>query len=104
MRFIKNLKFEILKKDNRRIYQNLLLISLGQIITFIVVLTLLPYLSRILGPENYGLLSIVERSTLLFGIFIDFGLSTISNKKMTINYITLTVDYYYYKLYLFRKL
>lgn len=52
MRFIKNLKFEILKKDNLGIYRNFLLKSLGQIITFIVALILIPYLSRTLGPEN----------------------------------------------------
>ena len=56
-----------------------------RIFILILRLILLPYFSRVLGPENYGLLSILERSTLLFGMFIDFGLSTISNKKMAIN-------------------
>lgn len=82
---IKNLIYNIGKKEYRKLYKNLILISLGQIITTIAALILLPYLTRVLGPEKWGLISLGERSTLLFGFLIDFGLSTISNKKMAVN-------------------
>lgn len=75
---IKNL----IKSD---LVKNISSLSLIQIANYIVPLILIPYISRVVGVENYGKLEYARSLVLYFTIFIDYGFNYTATRDISIN-------------------
>ena len=57
--------------------RNTLLLTIMQASQYVIALAIMPYLSRVLGVEQFGLLGITSDIIALFFAFTDWGLSLI---------------------------
>jgi|GEM_PF-2371867 len=55
-----------------------------QIVGYILPLILLPYLARVLGPSNFGLLGLGTALILYFGVIVEYGFAVIGTRKVAI--------------------
>ena len=55
-----------------------------QITGYLLPLILLPYLTRVLGPSNFGLLGLGTALVLYFGIVVEYGFAVIGTRKIAI--------------------
>ena len=59
--------------DKKKLIENTIAIALTQIITYVIPLVSLPYLSRVLGVEKFGLVYWAQSFIIYFSIFTEFG-------------------------------
>ena len=59
--------------DKKRLFENFLSLATLQGLNYILPLLTLPYLVRVLGPENYGLVAFAQSFVQFFIIFVDYG-------------------------------
>lgn len=59
--------------NNNKIVKNFSFLSLLQIFNIIAPLITYPYLIRVLGSENYGLIIYVQSLVIFLAIFVGFG-------------------------------
>lgn len=55
-----------------------------QIAGYVLPLVLLPYLTRVLGPERFGLLGLGTALVLYFGIIVEYGFAVIGTRRVAI--------------------
>jgi PST family polysaccharide transporter len=77
------IKQKIIK--NKLLFENFGYLSLLQIVILAAPLIAYPYLIRILGSENYGLVIFMQSIVAFFNILINFGLNIFSTKDVAIN-------------------
>ena len=64
--------------------KNVIYLIFVQGLNYIIPLIIFPYLARVLGTENYGLLSFANSVILYFCMVIDFGFTLSGTKKISI--------------------
>ncbi len=73
------------KKDKKVLFENFISVSLTQIILYVFPLITLPYLSRVLGAEKFGLVFWAQ-SMMMYGIMLtDFGFNNSAVREFSIN-------------------
>ncbi|MDB9929091.1 oligosaccharide flippase family protein [Schleiferiaceae bacterium] len=70
---------------NKLLFENFGYLSLLQIVLLVTPLIYYPYLIRVLGAENYGLVIFMQSIIAFFNILINFGLNIFSTKDVAIN-------------------
>ncbi len=80
-------KFPIIRldKDRKRLFENLLSLSLLRGANYLLPLITLPYLLRVLGPEKYGIVVFAQAFIQYFVIFTDFGFDLSATREISIH-------------------
>jgi len=71
--------------NNNKIVKNFSFLSLLQIFNIIAPLITYPYLIRVLGSENYGLIIYVQSLVIFLAIFVGFGFNWVGTKEVSIH-------------------
>ncbi len=82
---IKKIKNKFKSEDNKRLLSNFLSLSVLQGANFLIPLITFPYLVRVLGVENYGLLAFCTAIIAYIGIFVDYGFSLTATRAISVN-------------------
>lgn len=72
-------------KKNKKFIENIFSLFLNQGFNHILSLITFPYLIRILGPSNYGIVAFATVFTQYFIIFAEYGLNLIATRDVTLN-------------------
>lgn len=70
---IKKLKNKFKSEDNKRLLSNYFSLAILQGVNYILPLLTLPYLVRVLGIKDYGLLAFSGVTVAYFGVLTDYG-------------------------------
>ena len=73
------------KSEKRVLTENFISVALTQIISYIISLISLPYLSRVLGAEKFGLVFWAQAFMLYFFIITDYGFGLSAVKEISVN-------------------
>jgi O-antigen/teichoic acid export membrane protein len=80
---LKMLKDNVLK--NKILIENFTFLSVLQVSNLILFLITIPYLFRILGEKNYGLIVFAQTIVLYFSIFTNFGFNLTATRDISVN-------------------
>ncbi len=69
---------------NSALFKNMSSLVLIQIANFVIPLLIVPYISRIIGIENYGKLEYARTFVLYFTILIDYGFNLTATREISI--------------------
>ena len=64
------------------LYKNIAYLLITQGANFILPLITLPYITRVVGPENYGLIEFATAVTLYFSALVIFGFNTTATRRI----------------------
>lgn len=81
---LKNMKVHLLNKY-KLIISNVFSLSILQVFNYILPLISVPYLVRVLGPENYGTITFVNAFISYFQIIADYGFNVSATRNISIN-------------------
>jgi len=73
------------KEDKKRLLSNFFSLSSLQAANMILPLMTLPYLVRVLGVDNFGLINLALSIIMLFNILVSFGFELSATKEISIN-------------------
>ncbi|MQR87687.1 oligosaccharide flippase family protein [Bacillus megaterium] len=71
-------------KINKKLLENVLSLVVLQGSNYILPLITFPYLVRILGAENFGLIAFATSFMYFFIVFTDYGFNVTATKKIAI--------------------
>jgi PST family polysaccharide transporter len=74
-----------LTEDKKRLLSNFFSLSALQGVNMILPLLTLPYLVRVLGVENFGLINFALSIIMFFSILVSFGFSLSATREISIN-------------------
>lgn len=66
------------------VMNNVITLSVLQVITFLLPIIIIPYLFRVLGPERFGLLAFAQAFVQYFVILTDYGFSVSATKEISL--------------------
>ncbi|NNV08005.1 flippase [Geobacillus sp. C56-T2] len=70
--------------DKKRLLENFLSLATLQGLNYILPLLTLPYLVRVLGPANYGLIAFAQSFIQFFVIFVDYGFNLSATNQIAV--------------------
>ena len=76
--------FQIIE-SNKVLFKNFASLSILQVSNYLFPLITLPYLVRVLGPGNYGLVNFAAAFAAYFTIITDYGFNLSATQEMSIN-------------------
>lgn len=71
--------------DRKAFFRNSFMLYLMQFATYVFPLMTFPYLTRVLGPEKYGVMAYVMATCSFFHLFVDFGFMLSATKAIVEN-------------------
>jgi PST family polysaccharide transporter len=72
-------------KTYRTLVSNLTSLSVLQASNYLFPLIILPYVVRVLGPENYGLVQFAAAFNLYFVLLCDYGFNLSGTRAVSVN-------------------
>lgn len=84
MKFFRKNKLSNHIEDKKIITSNYLSLLFLQIANYLLPLLVLPYLVRVLGAENFGLIMFAQSLTTFFIVFVDFGFSLSGTREISL--------------------
>jgi PST family polysaccharide transporter len=66
------------------VMNNVITLSVLQVITYLLPIIIIPYLFRVLGPEKFGLLAFAQAFVQYFMILTDYGFSISATKEISL--------------------
>ena len=69
--------------EHRLVKDTLVLLGV-QLTGYVLPLITLPYLTRVLGPANFGLMALGTAMTLYFAVIIDYGFAVTGTRQVAI--------------------
>ena len=72
-------------EDKKRLLSNFFSLSVLQVFTYVLPLLTLPYLVRVLGTENFGLVMFAQSFIIFFNILVDYGFNLSATREVSIN-------------------
>jgi O-antigen/teichoic acid export membrane protein len=83
MKRLESLKDNLIK--NKILIENFTFLSALQVSNLILFLITVPYLFRILGSRNYGLIIFAQTIAFYFSIFVNFGFNLTATRDISVN-------------------
>jgi len=71
--------------DRKILLSNMFFLTLLQGVNFLLPIATFPYLVRVLGVENFGLLSFATAITMYFQIVVDYGFNLTATREISLN-------------------
>lgn len=85
MKIINYIKRIISNKDARILFSNFIWLSLLKVVGFLLPLVTLPYLSRVIGLDNFGKIAFAASVVYFFELFTDFGFNYTATRDVAKN-------------------
>ena len=85
IKMINKLKSLANTEDKKRLLSNFLSLSVLQAFTYVLPLLTLPYLVRVLGAENFGLVMFAQAFIIFFNILVDYGFNLSATREISVN-------------------
>lgn len=80
---VAKVKALLLSENNKRLISNIVSLGSLQIVSYILPLITIPYLIRVIGLENFGLISFVLAFTMYFVLLSDYGFNLSATKQVS---------------------
>ncbi|MCX7761823.1 MAG: flippase [Candidatus Kryptonium sp.] len=71
--------------SNKKLFESFLSLTFFQIVNYIIPLVTIPYLSRVLGPDKFGLVMFAQTLMIYFNILTDYGFNLSATRQVAIN-------------------
>ncbi|NMD03315.1 MAG: oligosaccharide flippase family protein, partial [Bacteroidales bacterium] len=71
--------------ENKVVLVNFSFLGILQLTNLIIFIILIPYLYRILGKENYGLVVFAQTVALYFSIIVNYGFNVTATRDISVN-------------------
>lgn len=85
MKTLNNLKIFNINQDNKTLFKNFIALTLLQATNFILPLVTLPYIIKVIGAENFGILNIAQALATYLVVFTDYGFNLSATRDVSIN-------------------
>lgn len=71
--------------EKKRLVNNFISLSVLQLANYVLPFVTIPYLVRVIGPENFGIIAFSQAITQYFIILTDYGFNLSATRKIAIN-------------------